>query len=214
MNSKMTARERLLEAGLQLVQEKGLRGLVVRELTAVAGVNLGSFVYHFGTRDAFLEQLVEQWYGPLYEQVRLSVAPVSGENALDSLQRVIGELIDFGLLHQRFIAHVMADAVAGEGAAQKFILNLPARHPQLLLMLVMQAQQQGLLQAGPPLQLLGFIMCATGLPLLLTIGVLTHCDWLPDSIAPATDWLASADGARQRLQWALRGVSVAKQHEN
>ena len=51
-------RQKLLDTGLAIATEKGLRGLTVRELAAAAEVNLGSFVYHFGNRDAFIDELV------------------------------------------------------------------------------------------------------------------------------------------------------------
>ena len=44
---------------------EGLRGLTVRELAAAAEVNLGSFVYHFGNRDAFIDELVGSGTPPL-----------------------------------------------------------------------------------------------------------------------------------------------------
>ena len=54
-------RQLLLDQGLLLVASKGLRGLTVRELAARSGVNLGSFVYHFGQRERFIAELVERW---------------------------------------------------------------------------------------------------------------------------------------------------------
>ncbi len=37
----------------------------MRELAAAAEVNLGSFVYHFGNRDAFIDELVGSGMPPL-----------------------------------------------------------------------------------------------------------------------------------------------------
>ena len=51
-------RQKLLDTGLAIATDKGLRGLTVRELAAAAEVNLGTFVYHFGNRDAFIDELV------------------------------------------------------------------------------------------------------------------------------------------------------------
>ena len=50
-------RQKLLDTGLAIATDKGLRGLTVRELAAAAEVNLGTFVYHFGNRDAFIDEL-------------------------------------------------------------------------------------------------------------------------------------------------------------
>ena len=206
MNTKPSVRQSLLDHGLQLVKTTGLRGLVIRELTASAGANLGSFVYHFKTRERFLEEVVEQWYAPIYLQLQRSAAVMPGEDALTSLERVLHELIGVLEQHAELVTHIMADAMAGEPAARRFLLNMPARHPRLLFELVQQAQAAGLLMNEPPLQLLGFLMSAAGLPMLLGAGLLSQCDWLPAQAAPVRDWLASAAGARQRLRWALQGI--------
>ncbi|MCK6489402.1 MAG: hypothetical protein L6R48_13925, partial [Planctomycetes bacterium] len=41
-----------------------------RELAAAAEVNLGTFVYHFGNRDAFIDELVELWYAALFDELK------------------------------------------------------------------------------------------------------------------------------------------------
>lgn len=71
MSSEKTTREQLLDQGMRLATEKGLRGLVVREVAAQAGANPGSFVYYFGTRERFIAELVERWYEPVYAQLKL-----------------------------------------------------------------------------------------------------------------------------------------------
>lgn len=67
-------RQKLLDTGLAIATDKGLRGLTVRELAAAAEVNLGTFVYHFGNRDAFIDELVELWYAPLYDELKAVAA--------------------------------------------------------------------------------------------------------------------------------------------
>lgn len=69
-------RQKLLDTGLAIATDKGLRGLTVRELAA-AEINLGTFVYHFGNRDTFIDELVELWYAPSMTNSRrwLPVAP-------------------------------------------------------------------------------------------------------------------------------------------
>ena len=47
-------RQKLLDTGLAIATDKGLRGLTVRELAAAAEVNLGTFVYHFGNREGLV----------------------------------------------------------------------------------------------------------------------------------------------------------------
>jgi AcrR family transcriptional regulator len=62
----------LVEAAKQLVAERGYAGASVRELTAVAGTNLGAVNYHFGSRENLLNQAILEsfleWAGRVGEQ--------------------------------------------------------------------------------------------------------------------------------------------------
>ena len=52
----------------------GFKALTVRAVAAQAQANLGSFVYHFGSRAAFVDELIERWYAPLFAQLQLSAS--------------------------------------------------------------------------------------------------------------------------------------------
>ena len=70
-SSTPDTRQRLLAQGLTLASKVGLRGLSVRGLCQAAGINTGSFVYHFGNRERFAAELIEHWYAPLLGQLQL-----------------------------------------------------------------------------------------------------------------------------------------------
>ena len=70
MPKRKSTREHLLNTGAMIVGESGLRALTVRGLSLRAGTNTGSFVYHFGNREAFLTELLERWYEPLFTGIR------------------------------------------------------------------------------------------------------------------------------------------------
>ncbi|OHX10383.1 TetR/AcrR family transcriptional regulator [Chromobacterium sphagni] len=203
---QIDTRQRLLRKGLAMVARTGVRGLVVRELAA-AGVNLGRFVYHFGNRERFISELVELWYAPIYRQLR-PVARLQSGDALSRLQAVLEQLLELAAQNAGFLSHVLADALAGEPAAQAFVLRLPSRHFRLLIVLLSRAQRQGRLIAAPAPQLLGYLMAAIGMPLLLARGPLAACDWLPPAVRQLQAWMADIEAARQRLDWALAGIST------
>ena len=205
-------RQLLLDQGLLLVASKGLRGLTVRELAARSGVNLGSFVYHFGQRERFIAELVERWYAPVYEQLRLAMQRPGQDSALARLRSALLQLIALMDLHAPFVSQLLLDALAGEAAAQQFLLTMPARHPKLMLELIAQAQHDGEVVAAPPLHLLVFLMSSVGLPLLLATGPLKDMDWLPAAALPWQQHLAKSDAARERLDWALRGIALPERN--
>ncbi|WP_429022816.1 TetR/AcrR family transcriptional regulator [Aeromonas allosaccharophila] len=198
-------RQKLLDTGLAIATEKGLRGLTVRELAAAAGVNLGSFVYHFGNRDAFIDELVELWYAPLYDELKAVAAKGSYPSAIATFEATMAALIGLVARQRNFINHLFGDALAGEGAAQRFLLSLPRRHPLLLIEQVRMAQAEGSLVAGHPLQLMIFIMGSVGLPLVIA-GSGRQLGWLPEQAAPFLSQIDNPEAARQRLVWALHGL--------
>ncbi len=212
MNTQNPTRLLLLEQGLRLCREKGLRGIKVRELAAAAGVNLGSFVYHFGNRERFLDELVELWYAPMLATISQATQAQDHPSAFAHLQAVLEQMVGLVAENATLVSHLLADALAGEPAAQRFALSLPGRHPKLLLELIAAAQAEGELPATEPHQLLLFIMSSLGGPLLLAKGPLQESNWLPPQATQLIAWMADPQAARQRLQWALQGIRTNPPH--
>jgi AcrR family transcriptional regulator len=61
-------RRRLIETGERLIAERGLDGVSVREIAAVAGANSGSIHYHFDSREGLLRAILEYRSGPTRER--------------------------------------------------------------------------------------------------------------------------------------------------
>jgi AcrR family transcriptional regulator len=204
-SSRPSTREQLLAAGHEIVLRRGFQDLTVREVAAAAGANLGSFVYHFGTRDAFVRTLIEDWYAPLLSRVTGVVD--SGGAPIDRLRNAILQLVDFGMEQDVFMGRVLMAAAAGEKAARDFARSLTGRHPRLLVKLVGQAQADGALVDEHPLQVLCFLMASVGLPRLLASA------WqgppLFGKTVSATLSRIARDHDRivQRLDWAIRGLT-------
>jgi AcrR family transcriptional regulator len=203
--SRPLTRDQLLAAGREIVLERGFQDLTVREVATAAGANLGSFVYHFGTRDAFVRTLIEDWYAPLLSRVT-DVAD-SGGAPIDRLRRAILQLVDFGAEHDVFIGRLLMAAAGGEKAARDFARSLAGRHPRLLVSLIGQAQADGALVNEHPLQLLCFLMASVALPRLLSSA------WHGPPLFGKTVSAALSQIARdrdrivQRLDWAIRGLT-------
>lgn len=199
------SRERLLQAGLARAQRDGLRRLTVRGVAADAEANLGSFVYHFGSREAFLDELIEQLYAPLFARLQLSAQ--AGGDPLDNLRRVLLQLVAWLVEHRGFITHLLLDAGAGEKSAQRFLQTLDARHPALLLTLIVQAQAAGRLRREEPLHLMLFLMSTLALPVVVFHG-LGERGIAPPQLARAIGaFTTDLDRVAQRLDWALRALA-------
>lgn len=205
MPKRRSTREHLLNMGAAIIAESGLRGLTVRGLSQQAGTNPGSFVYHFGNRETFLNELLERWYEPLFTGVRTHAnihLP-----AFEKLEAILGDVMEFLLIHGQFIAQLVLDALAGEQAAIRFISGLHTRHPLVLLETIREAQQEGSILSGNPMNMLIYLVCCGGAPFILSGQLQVHD---PKSVRPVLDLLGSIlndpESARQRMTWALRGI--------
>jgi len=200
-----TTREQLLAAGRRLILARGFAALTTREVAAGAGANLGSFVYHFGTREAFIGALLESWYAPLFTRIRSVVASEGG--GLERLRAAILALIEFSEGEDVFLGRVLLAAANGEKAPRAFLRSLTSRHPKLLVEAVEAAQQEGSLVREDPLQVLCFLMGSVGLPRLLA-GAWQGPPLLDKALSAALGRIAR-DRARieQRLDWGIRGLT-------
>jgi AcrR family transcriptional regulator len=79
--------ERLLQAGLELLDENGFEGLKIRQVTEKAGVNLGMFHYHFKTKDEFTRQVLKHLYEKFFQD--FSLESVGEDDPLARLRRAL-----------------------------------------------------------------------------------------------------------------------------
>ncbi|MGC4079938.1 MAG: TetR/AcrR family transcriptional regulator [Rubrivivax sp.] len=199
------ARERLLQAGLALARERGLKALTVRAVAAGAGANLGSFVHHFGTRDAFVAELIERWYAPMFGQLQ-DLARRPGD-PLPALREALLEFVAWVARHRDFLALLLADAAAGEPAVRRFVATIEQRHPAVLLGLIVQAQAAGRLRRAEPLHQLMFLLTSLALPVLVT-RLMGAREIAPAAFVERLTPLAVApERIAERLDWALRGLA-------
>jgi AcrR family transcriptional regulator len=203
-NRSSSTRQWLLDVGTRMAREGGLRGLTVRGLAARAGVNPGSFVYHFGSREAFLSELIETWYQPLFAE--LQWRQVEGESPLARLRAMLLHLVSFMVEHRAFVANLLQDVAAGEQAAMVFVRSLEVRHPLLLLQVIQEAQTAGELVRAEPVHQMIFLMASLGAPVLVS-QMLAGIPGLPEDWVRVESALAVERAAiEQRLDWALKGL--------
>lgn len=55
-----STKKRIFEAGIQLFGEKGLYATTVEEITVASGVSVGSFYYHFKSKEDLLSAAAEE----------------------------------------------------------------------------------------------------------------------------------------------------------
>ena len=70
MDNRMDNKEAIIQAAIELIEEKGkqIDEITVRDICKKAGVGLGLVNYHFGNKDALIEQCVERMVSAVVEQ--------------------------------------------------------------------------------------------------------------------------------------------------
>lgn len=142
-----STRDRILTVARALFAQHGYRGTSVRAITKEAGANLGAVTYHFGTKNALYEAVIDSLVGPLEVRVR-EAAEVPGA-PLERIERVLTILVDhLGVHpeHARIILHEIALRHPLPERAQRWVSFLFTR----LSSLIVEGQADGCIVAGPP----------------------------------------------------------------
>jgi AcrR family transcriptional regulator len=101
--------ERLLDGAMQCLREKGYARTTARDLVAASGTNLASIGYHFGSKEALLDQAIARGFDQWAEEVEgaMFAAPEASaaERFAISLEAMIGR---FDELRPYLVAFVEA----------------------------------------------------------------------------------------------------------
>lgn len=195
----------LLRSGRALYPERGSAGLSVRALTEHAGVNLGMFHYHFRTKEAFLRELLQQFYEEMFST--LSAQAAQPGPPLARLRESLLFLACFVRDHAAVLGRVFADAGSGDPVAAEFVRTNAPRHLRLLLQLMNEAEQRGELAPLPALQRFVFVMGAVASPLVIAPRI-ARMRVAPGLVARQLKSQVTSDEAiAQRIDLALAALS-------
>jgi AcrR family transcriptional regulator len=131
----MGNREDLLAGAKRCLIEKGYAATTARDIASASGVSLAAIGYHFGSKDALLNQAIYDLVGEWADEVQRTLAE-EGDPADDPVQR-------FETIMDRTIASF--GAVRGLWAAQLELLSLGGHNEELRAFL---ASVQGFAAAG------------------------------------------------------------------
>ena len=198
--------EALLRSGLLLYPGLGCAALSVRRVAEHAGVNPAMLHYHFGSKQAFLRSMLQQHYESLFS--RLSASGQGQGDALLRLRDTLFLLACFVREHRALIARLLLDAGAGEPVVLEFLQANAPRHLGLVMALLAEARQQGLVRDTPPLQGLSFVMSSVLAPILITSGA-AHLRLAPQLSQEQIEPQVLSDPAlHERIDWALGALGA------
>ncbi|WP_394940292.1 TetR/AcrR family transcriptional regulator [Psychromicrobium sp. YIM B11713] len=84
-------KQKLFEASMQLIGERGPAEVTVDEIAAAAGVSKGTVYYNFGSKNELISQLLE--YGVSLLEERLT--PDESKPSLEALESMLDQTLDF-----------------------------------------------------------------------------------------------------------------------
>lgn len=196
----------LLEAGADLLREKGVTGISVRQVCDRAGVNLGMFTYHFHTKENFLRQLLTQAYEDFFRQIVTGVQDV--ENPLERLLTMLDQAIDYIDSNRALARALFKDGVRGTPLVAEMVSNNFPRHLKVIFELVRDSQKAGILREDlSTVQILITLGSALVLPMFWSRELFECLDPAGNFLGiEARDDLNSASVARARLGIVLDGL--------
>lgn len=152
----------LIRAGRKLLPETGVSGLTMRRVAREAGVNLGMFHYHFGSKREFARRVLSEIYEDFFREFRLETAGDAPPR--ERLRRALGALARFARDNRKFILAIVRDVMEDDQEAVEFAkANIP-RHMEIIAGLVRECQRRGELKGMPVPLAMSFLLGAAAMP--------------------------------------------------
>lgn len=105
----MSHRDRLLEGALDCLREKGYARTTARDLVAASGTNLASIGYHFGSKEALLNEAIAEGFRSWTAEVENAAFGSQAATPVERLERSLAAMIDrFEELRPFLVAFVEA----------------------------------------------------------------------------------------------------------
>ncbi len=200
--------EKIIEAALLLLDEKGFSSLKVRQVCQKAGVNLGLFHYHFKTKDEFERRVLKHMYDRFFRDFNLKSG---GEgDPLDRLRRAVHTLGHFIRENRSLILGMMHDAMSDDQVVVDFVTENFPRHAIVLADLIKQCQAKGLIIKKPFYLILPHFIGAVAAPNIV-VGLLEKAKTkalFGVALSLFKDQILSDAALDERIDIVLRGLGA------
>lgn len=162
------ARQKLLKVGRDMFLKEGSKNLSVRGVASKAGVNLGSFVYHFKTKDAFIAEIIYSHYDELINILNSAIDGLDvTQDPLTTLKRVV-EAFSEASGNNPLAFRLIADLLQGEEIIMKAAMKNPPDHILFAVDVIKKCQAKGQIRKDMDARLvLIMIVSVMGFPALV-----------------------------------------------
>jgi AcrR family transcriptional regulator len=87
-------REKLLAGAMRCLEEKGYARTTARDLVAVSGANLASIGYHFGSKEALLNEAIARTMVVWTRSVEAEAFATEGASTEERMERALAAMVD------------------------------------------------------------------------------------------------------------------------
>jgi AcrR family transcriptional regulator len=142
--------DRLIASARASFARRGYDGASIRTITREAHANLGAVTYHFGSKHALYEAVLEQVLAPLAQRV-LAVVDGPG-SALDRAEATVRALFEH-LRENPDMPHLMVQELAAGKTPPAPVVRALGAMSGRLAQLIREGQESGEIRAGDPMLL-------------------------------------------------------------
>lgn len=147
-SSGALTRQALLGAARSVFAAHGFEGASVRAITTEAGANLGSITYHFGSKRALYDAMLEESLRPILAGVQAAAAAEG--TALDRIIGVVEAYFEHLATHQD-LPHLLLQEITAGKAPPPAVLEIIAEAKDTIAGLQIEGEAEGSIRAAHPL---------------------------------------------------------------
>ncbi|MEE8117800.1 MAG: TetR/AcrR family transcriptional regulator [Gemmatimonadales bacterium] len=204
MNESTTAGA-LIRTAREVFAQQGFAGSSVREITAAAGANLGAITYHFGSKQALYEAVLEDTVTPFRR--RLAAAAETGGEALDRIEGFLREALDHMAEHPA-LPRLLQQQLAAGPPLPPTVKSTMRANIGTLAKLIRDGQREGTIRDGDP-RLMAFSVGGQPIMLALLRDALSQSVGLDQDDPTTRARLAESVVRFVRAGLALKGSATA-----
>jgi AcrR family transcriptional regulator len=203
----MEVRERLIAVGKEHFLKAGSKGLSVRKVANEANANLGSFVYHFKTKELFIAEVLESHYGEFVDIFNAEIEKLgSFSTPLQKLECLIKKMTVFAGEKGPLVIRLLMDALQGEDAVVKALAKRPPRHIAMLIDIIKECQDQGTVRDDVEPALI-YLLCvaSVGLPQIFVQQL--SLNFKTAQAKGLSQRILGASFEKVRIDFAMKGIA-------
>lgn len=160
--------QRLIAAARRLLLKTGATGLNLRAVAKAAGVNLGMFHYHFGSKEAFIRRVLMDSYQDFFRSLQQECTRCSQEQPIEALRTAALCISRFARDNRALLLALAHDVMNGNRAAADFVRRNLTAHVGLLLQLAQEGMRAGVIRHMPLPTAMSFLVGSIVAPSIMS----------------------------------------------